>query len=127
MRLANKVALITGGGSGIGRAIALAFAREGAKVVIAGRRKNKLEELAREIGPNCLPIQADAGKTQDLTRLVENAATHFSAIHVLVNNAALLFAGTAESHTEDEWDQMFNVNVRGVWQLSRAVLPHMRT
>jgi NAD(P)-dependent dehydrogenase (short-subunit alcohol dehydrogenase family) len=127
MRLANKVALITGGGSGIGRAIALAFAREGAKVVIAGRRKDKLDEVAHEIGANCLPVQADTGNAQDITRLVKTAAEHFAgAIHVLVNNAALLFAGTAESQTEDEWDQIFNVNVRGVWLLSRAVLPHMR-
>jgi NAD(P)-dependent dehydrogenase (short-subunit alcohol dehydrogenase family) len=126
MRLANKVALITGGGSGIGRAIALAFVREGARVVIAGRRKDKLEEVAHEIGAHCLPVQADAGNTQDITRLVKTAAQHFGAVHVLVNNAALLFAGTAESQTEDEWDQIFNVNVRGVWLLSRAVLPRMR-
>jgi NAD(P)-dependent dehydrogenase (short-subunit alcohol dehydrogenase family) len=126
MRLANKVALITGGGSGIGRAIALAFAREGARVVIGGRRKDKLEQVARDIGTNCLPVQTDAGNAEDITKLANTSAERFGAIHVLVNNAALLFAGTAESHTEDEWDQTFNVNVRGVWLLSRAVLPHMR-
>lgn len=126
MRLANKVALITGGGSGIGRAIALAFAREGAKVVIAGRRIEKLQGVAHEIGANCLPVQADAGNGQDITRLVKAATQHFGGVHVLVNNAALLFAGTVESHTEDEWDQIFNVNVRGVWLLSAATLPHMR-
>src|SRR5438552_10987742 len=106
MRLADKVALITGGGSGIGRAIALAFTREGAKVVIAGRRKDKLEEVAQEIGANCLPVKADAGNAQDVARMVKATAEHFGtgAIHVLVNNAALLFAGTAESQTEDEWD-----------------------
>jgi len=131
MRLANRVALITGGGSGIGRAIAVAFVREGARVAVAGRRKDKLEEVAHELGPNCLPVQADAGNAKDISRLVKATAEHFGAgagvIHVLVNNAALLFAGTVESHTEDEWDQTFNVNVRGVWLLSRAVLPHMRT
>ena len=126
MRLANRVALITGGGSGIGRAIALAFAREGAKVVISGRRKNRLETVAHEIGANCLPVQADAGDAQDITRLVKVAAEHFGGLHVLVNNAALLFAGTAESQTEEEWDQIFNVNVRGLWLLSRAALPHIR-
>src|SRR5437016_4037403 len=126
MRLANRVALITGGGSGIGRAIALAFAREGAKVVISGRRKNRLETVAHEIGAHCLPVQADAGDAQDITRLVKVAAEHFGGLHVLVNNAALLFAGTAESQTEEEWDQIFNVNVRGLWLLSRAALPHIR-
>src|SRR5205823_428160 len=126
MRLANRVALITGGGSGIGRAMALAFAREGAKVVIAGRRKDRLEKVAIEAGPNCLPVPADTGNAQDIARLVKTATDHFGNIQVLVNNAALLLAGTAESHTEDEWEQTFNVNVRGVWLLSRAVLPHMR-
>jgi len=127
MRLANQVALITGGGSGIGRAMALAFVHEGAKVVIAGRRKDRLEKVAQAAGPNCLPVQADAGNAQDIARLVKTAKDHFGNIQVLVNNAALLLAGTAESHTEEEWDQTFNVNVRGVWLLSRAVLPHMRT
>ena len=126
MRLANRVALITGGGSGIGRAMALAFAREGAKVVIAGRRKDRLEKVAIESGSNCLPVQADTANAQDIARLVKTATDHFGNIQVLVNNAALLLAGTAESHTEDEWNQTFNVNVRGVWLLSRAVLPHMR-
>ncbi len=126
MRLANRVALITGGGSGIGRAMALAFVREGAKVVIAGRRKDRLEKVAHEAGLNCLPVQADTGNAQDIARLVKTAHDHFGNLHVLVNNAALLLAGTAESHTEEEWDQTFNVNVRGVWLLSRAVLPHMR-
>jgi NAD(P)-dependent dehydrogenase (short-subunit alcohol dehydrogenase family) len=126
MRLANRVALITGGGSGIGRAIALAFAREGAKVVISGRRKNRLEAVTQEIGANCLPVQADAGNAQDIARLVKVAVEQFGGVHVLVNNAALLFAGTAESQTEEEWDQIFNVNVRGVWLLSRAALPHIR-
>lgn len=126
MRLANRVALITGGGSGIGRAIALIFAREGAKVVISGRRKDRLETVAHEIGANCLPVQADAGNPADITRQVKAAADHFGGLHILVNNAAVLFAGTAESHTEEEWDQIFNINVRGVWLLSRAVLPHMR-
>jgi NAD(P)-dependent dehydrogenase (short-subunit alcohol dehydrogenase family) len=126
MRLANKVALITGGGSGIGRAIALAFAHEGARVVVSGRRKDRLENVAREIGANCLPVQSDAGSPEDITRLIETGAKHFGGIQVLVNNAALLFAGTADSHTEEEWEQIFNVNVRGAWRLSRAVLPHLR-
>ncbi|HEV2989181.1 MAG TPA: glucose 1-dehydrogenase [Candidatus Angelobacter sp.] len=126
MRLTNRIALITGGGSGIGRAIALIFAREGAKVVISGRRKDRLETVAHEIGANCLPVQADAGNPADIKRQVKAATEHFGGIHILVNNAAVLFAGTAESHTEEEWDQIFNINVRGVWLLSRAVLPHMR-
>lgn len=126
MRLAGKVALITGGGSGIGKGIALAFAREGARLVIAGRTRDKLDQTAREIGANCMVVRADLGNRRDIDNLVEGTANQFNKIDILVNNAALLLPGTAESHTEEEWNQSFNVNVRGVWQISRAVLPHMR-
>jgi NAD(P)-dependent dehydrogenase (short-subunit alcohol dehydrogenase family) len=126
MRLFNKIAIITGGGSGIGKGIALAFAREGAKVVIAGRTRQKLDAVAKEIGANCLAVEADTGNTSDVKNLVEAAVRHFGAIHILVNNAAVLLPGTTESHTEDDWDQSFNINVRGVWQLCRAALPHLR-
>ncbi len=126
MKLAGKVAVITGGGTGIGKAIAVACSKEGANVVISGRRKDKLDAVAGEIGSKCLPVPADAGSAEDIERLVNSAVRHFGGIHVLVNNAALLFAGTAESHSEEEWDNTFNVNVRGVWLLSRAVLPHLR-
>jgi len=128
MRLANKVAIVTGGGSGIGRAIAIAFAREGARVVVAGRTKDKLDSVAREIQPaNCLAVQADTGSEGDNRRLAEAAVRHFGGINILVNNAGVLLAGTAESQTGEEWEQTFNINVRGVWQLSREVLPHMRS
>jgi NAD(P)-dependent dehydrogenase (short-subunit alcohol dehydrogenase family) len=126
MRLANKVAIVTGGGSGIGRAIALAFAREGAKVVISGRDQKKLDATAKEIGENCLTVSADLSSAADIQKLVDTTIQRFQQIHVLVNNAGILLPGTAESFTEAEWDQTFNVNVRGVWLLSRAVLPHMR-
>lgn len=126
MRLANKVAIITGGGSGIGRGIAVAFAREGAKIVIAGRDRKKLDSTAKEIGSACLPHRADVSNSDDVNNLVAETVQKFGAIHILVNNAALLLPGTAESLTEEDWDQTFGVNVRGLWLLSRAVLPHMR-
>ena len=126
MRLAEKVAIITGGGSGIGRGIALAFAREGAKVVIAGRHQEKLDAVAKQIGEGCLVQSADVSEPQDIEKLVAATMKKFGGIHILVNNAGILLPGTAESHTEDEWKQTFDINVRGVWLLSRAVLPHMR-
>lgn len=127
MRLAGKIAIVTGGGSGIGRAIAIAFAREGVRVVIAGRTKDKLDSVVQEIGPaSCLAVQADTGSEDDNRKLAATAVRHFGGINILVNNAGVLLAGTAESQTGEEWEQTFNINVRGVWQLSREVLPHMR-
>lgn len=126
MRLSGKVAIITGGGSGIGQGIAQAFAREGAKVVIAGRDPKKLDAAAHQLGKACLAQRANVSDGNDIQKLVQATLDHFGGLHVLVNNAGVLLPGTAESHTVDEWDQVFNVNVRGLWLLSRAALPHIR-
>jgi NAD(P)-dependent dehydrogenase (short-subunit alcohol dehydrogenase family) len=125
-RLQDKTAIITGAGSGIGRACALAFAREGARVALVGRRKDRLEEVAREIGNSALVLTADVSNKPEIDRVVEQTMTRFGGLHVLVNNAGVLHVGTAEQITEAQWDETFNVNVRGLWLLSRAVLPHMR-
>src|SRR6476646_2322217 len=101
MRLTGKVAIITGGGSGIGKAIAQAFVREGAKVVIAGRDGKKLERAAAEIGGECLAVNADVSKASDVRKLVEAALGKFQLVNVLVNNAAVLLPGTAESLSEE--------------------------
>jgi meso-butanediol dehydrogenase/(S,S)-butanediol dehydrogenase/diacetyl reductase len=126
MRQANKTAIITGGGSGIGKAIAVAFVREGAKVVIAARDSKKLDRAAVEIGGECLAVSADVSKTSDVQKLVTATIDKFKCINILVNNAAVLLPGTAESLSEEDFDQTFNINVRGLWLMSRAVLPHMR-
>jgi len=125
-RLANKTAIITGSGSGIGRAIAIAFARENAYVVLVGRRKEKLEETAQAVGGSALVIPADVTQSAEIDRVLKQASEHFGGLHVLVNNAGLLHIGTAEQITEAQWDETFNVNVRGLWLFSRAVLPYMR-
>ena len=126
MHLSGKVAIITGGGSGIGKAIAMAFVREGAKVVIAGRDGKKLKAAAAEIGPDCLAMSADVSKANDVQKLVSAVIEKFKRINILVNNAAVLLPGTAESLSEEDFDQTFDINVRGLWLVSRAVLPHMR-
>jgi NAD(P)-dependent dehydrogenase (short-subunit alcohol dehydrogenase family) len=125
-RLSGKVALITGAGSGIGRACAIAFAHEGARVVLVGRRKLPLDAVAREIGEDAFAIAGDVSKKEDIERIVSETVAHFGHLHVLVNNAAKLVGGTAETHSESEWDETFDTNVRGLWLLSRAALPHMR-
>jgi meso-butanediol dehydrogenase/(S,S)-butanediol dehydrogenase/diacetyl reductase len=126
MRLKNKVAIITGGGSGIGKAIAVTFVHEGAKVVIAGRDSKKLALAAEEIGSGCMAVTADVSHDNEVQKLVTAALEKFKLVNILVNNAAVLLPGTAESLSEQDFDQTFSVNVRGVWLLSRKVLPHMR-
>jgi NAD(P)-dependent dehydrogenase (short-subunit alcohol dehydrogenase family) len=126
MRLAGKVAIITGGGSGIGKAVAMAFVREGAKVVIAGRGREKLEAAATEIGGDCLAMNADVSTAGEVEKLVSATLEKFKRINILVNNAAVLLPGTAESLTEEDFDQTLAINVRGLWLVTRAVLPHMR-
>jgi meso-butanediol dehydrogenase/(S,S)-butanediol dehydrogenase/diacetyl reductase len=126
MRLTGKVAIITGGGSGIGKAIAMAFVREGAQVVIAGRDGKKLAAAAAEIGGDCVAVSADVSTASEVEKLVNAALDKFKRINILVNNAAVLLPGTAESLSEEDFDQTFSINVRGLWLMSRAVLPHMR-
>jgi len=126
MRLSGKVAIITGGGSGIGKAIATAFVREGAKVVIAGRDSKKLDRAAAEIGGDCLAVSADVSNVGSVEKLVSATLDRFKQINVLVNNAAVLLPGSAESLSEEDFDQTFDINVKGLWLMSRAVLPHMR-
>jgi meso-butanediol dehydrogenase/(S,S)-butanediol dehydrogenase/diacetyl reductase len=128
-RLVGKVALITGGGTGIGRAIALAFAREGAKVAVAGRRKEKLDETLREaekLGGQGLAIVCDVAKAKDGERAVRETAKAFGQLNVLVNNAGVLHAATIEGTSEDQWDNLMTINLKGPFLMCKAALPEFR-
>jgi NAD(P)-dependent dehydrogenase (short-subunit alcohol dehydrogenase family) len=128
-RLAGKSAVITGGGTGIGQAIALAFASEGAKVAVAGRRKEKLDEtlrLLQQAGCSALALECDVTKAADTLRLVKSAEDAFGKINVLVNNAGALSVSTVENITEEDWDRVMATNVKGPFLMSRAALPTMR-
>ena len=125
-RLKDKIAIVTGAGSGIGRAIAVAMIREGARVVLMGRRKDRIEEVASEANGSAIALAADVSKRDEIEHVLQETVKAFGGINVLVNNAGILHAGTAEQITEAQWDETFNINVRGLWLLSRAVLPHLR-
>jgi NAD(P)-dependent dehydrogenase (short-subunit alcohol dehydrogenase family) len=126
LRLQDKVAIVTGAGTGIGRAIAVAFGREGAKVALVGRRNKPLEAVASEIGLAAIAIPADVSRTKDVQRILDVTLKKFGTLQVLVNNAGVLIPGTAESLTDSDWNQTFDINVTGVWMLSRAALQPMR-
>ena len=128
-RLAGKSAVITGGGTGIGQAIALAFAREGAQVAVAGRRKEKLDETLRLLhqeGCPAMALECDVTSAQDTQRLVKVAEDAFGKVNVLVNNAGALSVSTVENIAEDDWDRVMATNVKGPFLISRAALPAMR-
>jgi len=128
-RLTGKSAVITGGGTGIGQAIALAFAREGAQVAVAGRRKEKLDEtlhLLQQAGCSALALECDVTKAADTQRVVKSAEDAFGKVNVLVNNAGALSVSTVENITEEDWDRVMATNVKGPFLMSRAALPAMR-
>jgi meso-butanediol dehydrogenase/(S,S)-butanediol dehydrogenase/diacetyl reductase len=128
-RLSNKVALITGATSGIGKATAVLFAQEGAKVVITGRRQERGEAVATAIqsaGGACLFIQADHTNPEDCSRAVKAALAEFGRLDILFNNAGIVTSGTAESVTEEDWHDTLAINVTAVWRMSRLAIPHMR-
>jgi NAD(P)-dependent dehydrogenase (short-subunit alcohol dehydrogenase family) len=129
MRLANKVALITGAGGGIGRGIALRFAREGARVGVLDRSEAGCAEtvaLIREANATALDLPFDVGRAADVDAAVARLAEQFGPPTLLVHNAAVMPAGTIDHTSEEDWDRAFAVNCRGAYLTSRAVLPHMR-
>jgi len=128
-RLLNKVALVTGGGSGIGRACALVFAQEGARVTVAGRRPDPLAAVAAEIynaGGEALAMHCDVTDAADVARAIETCVNRFGKINVVVNSAGALVVATAEETSDHDWQQILAVNLTGTFLMSRAVLPELR-
>src|SRR4051794_25688164 len=129
MKLAGKVALITGGGRGIGKAVALAYAREGAQVAICARTAAEIEETAKEmraLGADCLALPCDVSDEASAAALVEATGKRYGKIDVLINNAGVMTRPTPVTEYDvKKWDYTMAVNLRGPFLMAKAVLPLM--
>jgi len=128
-RLSGKVAFITGGGTGIGRACAAEFAREGAQVVVSGRRNEPLRTVVREIeaaGGQALAIASDVTKRDSIESALAGTIEYFGRLDVVVNNAGAVVVADADHTSDEDWRRVIDVNLTGAFMVSRAALPLLR-
>ena len=129
-KLSGKVALVTGGGRGIGKFIAEGLAEAGADLILTSRKMKNLEaaaqSIAREFGVKVLPIACDMTKAEEIEAMLQKAMAQFPRIDILVNNAGATWGAPTLDFPLEKWDQLFNVNVRGVWILTQKVARLMK-
>jgi dehydrogenase/reductase SDR family protein 4 len=124
--LKDKVAIVTGASRGIGRSIAEVFVREGAQVVICGRKQETLDQVAKEIGPGVKPVVCHVGKSADIEALVAITTREFGKIDILVNNAATNIAqGPSLEMDEGQFDKMVEINLKSTFRLMKLIAPGM--
>ena len=131
-RLEGKVAIVTGGASGLGKTFCLALAQEGAKLVVADTKDKEAQQTAGEIkakGGQAISIKTDVTSEEDTLAMAQETLKQFGRIDILVNNAAMVYGITRKPFTEippDEWDKLMAVNLKGAFLSSRAVFPQMK-
>ena len=125
MRLADKVCIVTGGGSGIGAATCLLFAQEGAKVVVADISRGPAETVAGEAGEAAIAIQADVSDSDSVRAMLSQTVDHFGRLDVLINNAGFGIPGTVVETDEADWDRLMAVNLNGVFYGCKYAIPIM--
>jgi NAD(P)-dependent dehydrogenase (short-subunit alcohol dehydrogenase family) len=125
VRLADKICIVTGAGSGIGRATAVLFAREGARVVVADVDEAAAEETSAQIEGEVLVVKVDVAEEEDARALADATRSRFGRIDVLFNNAGISGVGDLEETSLEQWERVMRVNARGVFLVSRAVVPSM--
>ena len=127
--IANKVVVITGASSGLGEATARLLAERGAKLVLGARRLDRLEKLAADIaaaGGEAIAVATDVARRTDVQHLIEAGLAKFGRVDVLVNNAGVMLMAAMSKLNVDEWDQMIDVNIKGVLYGIAAALPYMK-
>jgi NAD(P)-dependent dehydrogenase (short-subunit alcohol dehydrogenase family) len=122
-KLEGKIALITGGSTGIGLATAILFQKEGAKVIVTGRTQSSLDEAQKELGPDALVLKADASKLEDTVSVVEQIKAKFGRIDILFANAGVATFSPAAQVDEAAFDNMFDINVKGLFFTVQKALP----
>jgi len=130
LKLEGKIAAVSGGSMGIGKAIALTLAREGCNVAICARERTRLDAVAREIaeatGKTILPVVADLTKPQDAQNFIDATVKHFKCLDILVNNAGSAPGGVLETLTEADWALSLQLKFMGYVRCTKAAIPHMR-
>lgn len=129
MKFENRNVVITGAGSGIGRACALEFAKEGANVIVADvniEGANETVEQIKKLNRNALAIKADVSNPESVQNLVKEAVAAYSSVHALVNNAAIQVNKTVEDTSFEEWNAQLSINLTGVFLCSKYFLPHLK-
>jgi len=129
MRLKDKVAVVTGGGRGLGRSICLALGREGSSVVVSDIDVQSAKKVAcevKEIGSEALAIRTDVVSEKEVNALMEAAAKDFGGVDILVNNAGICWVGKVEEMSEQDWDRVMAVNLKGTFLCSKAVIRFMK-
>ena len=129
MKLRDRVAIVTGAARGIGRASAIAFAREGARVVVADIDEQLGEETVAAIaadGNEAVFARVDVSRTKDLARMAEDAVARWGKIDILFNNAGVVLVKPLEETTEEDWDRVMSINIKAAFFAAKYVAPHMR-
>jgi NAD(P)-dependent dehydrogenase (short-subunit alcohol dehydrogenase family) len=129
MRLKGKVAIVAGGGMGIGQASARLLAQEGARVVVADMNQEagrETVEMIKEAGDEAILVQTDVSNAEDVRRLVETTLKAYRQIHILFSSVGIYFRAKVADTNEEDWDRMMTVNVKSAYLLCKAVIPHMQ-
>lgn len=126
MNIIDKIVVITGASKGIGKSTALLMSEKGAKLAVSARNKKLLKELEQQISTEIITFAGDMSNEQDINAFIEKTISHYGKLDILINNAGMGIFKPVIDLTTDEWDEMFNLNMRGLFLITRAAIPYLR-